>query len=216
MILIGFGHRARQGKNTAAIAMVNAVPVDMEIRMYAYADELRAEVTHEVNLAGGLEALIKHGLPSGVCGCGDSIEHHSDPLNAGHAPVEQFMPFPSWVKPEDGKPRTLLQWWGTEYRRAQDPDYWVKRLEERIRRDAPGVALITDVRFPNEVEAIHRMGGYAVKVTRTSAPDINVPDHASEAALDGYAGWDYELKAATLAELKEQAAALFQKIAGRT
>lgn len=64
-------------------------------------------------------------------------------------------------------PRQILQWWGTAYRRAQDPDYWVKKAEETVEaffanlalfardgtiqgyRDAPGL-VNTSVRFPNE------------------------------------------------------------------
>lgn len=65
--------------------------------------------------------------------------------------------------------RQLLQWWGTEYRRAQDPNYWVKRTAEyilSIRLDIinnsdelyPKVAFICDdVRFPNELELFRAM-----------------------------------------------------------
>jgi len=196
MRIIGFGHRARQGKNSAAVAMINASPIGSEVRMYAYADALRAEVRKATNDAGGLRELIKQG--------------HSKPGGLGQ---DGWMP--EWVVAEEGKPRTLLQWWGTDYRRAQDPDYWVKRLMERLEREQPDIALITDVRFLNEAEAIHRAGGYVVKVTRTTAPDIVVPGHSSEDGLDGYTGWDYEIKAADLPELRTQAEAIYQKIAGK-
>jgi hypothetical protein len=123
--------------------------------------------------------------------------------------------FPEWVKDEDGKPRTLLQWWGTDYRRAQDPNYWVKRLQETLDRDNPEIALITDVRFRNEADTIHKMGGFLVKVTRTTKPDVKVPAHPSEQDLDGYKGWDFTIKAATIRECHEQAAAIYHKIAGK-
>jgi hypothetical protein len=44
MLLIGFGYKARQGKNSAAIAVLNASPLDSHARLYAFADALRAEV----------------------------------------------------------------------------------------------------------------------------------------------------------------------------
>src|SRR6185437_11665955 len=46
--------------------------------------------------------------------------------------------------------RPLLQLFGTEFRRAEDKDYWLGRLRERIANERPHVALITDMRFPNE------------------------------------------------------------------
>lgn len=197
MLIIGFGHRARQGKNSAALALANAVPAGSRVRTYAYADALRAEVNREVSRNGGLAELVKRGWF-----IGDSPKVRTC-FRQG---------LPPWVKAEDGKPRTLLQWWGTDYRRAQDVDYWVRQLMERIALDQPDVALITDVRFANEVDAIHNAGGYAVKVQRTTPPDIVVPPHPSEDELEGYTGWDYEIKAADIAELRAQGAHIYRRI----
>lgn len=44
-------------------------------------------------------------------------------------------------------PRRVLELWGTEYRRAQDADYWVRRLVEKR-----GDVVIPDVRFANEMQ----------------------------------------------------------------
>lgn len=182
MLLIGFGHKARQGKNTAAVAMFNAMPLDSHARIYAYADALRAEVTRATTTAGGVMELI------------------------------QSMNCPKWVLPEMGKQRTLLQWWGTDYRRAQDENYWVSRLQETLEREQPEIALITDVRFPNEAEAIHKLGGKLVKVERTNKPDVFVPSHPSEEALDGFTGWDYSIKAGSIKDCHKQAADIYRQI----
>jgi len=51
-------------------------------------------------------------------------------------------------------PRQILQWWGTEYRRAEDPDYWVDRLHDTVLAHIDrGLCrfVIADVRFDNEV-----------------------------------------------------------------
>jgi hypothetical protein len=217
MLLIGFGYKARQGKNSAAIAVINAASLDTNVRQYAYADALKAEVTQAIRQAGSLEELVKRGCvyeDSGVCGCGESMDRHSDPFLAGHAPTEipRVIELPAWVTAESGKPRTLLQWWGTDYRRAQDPNYWVTQLTDTLKREQPDVALITDVRFPNEVDAIHALGGYAVKVTRTTAPDVKVHAHASENVLDGFNGWDFTIAADNLTELRKQAVAIYRQL----
>ena len=193
MLLIGFGHKARQGKNTAAVALLNAMPVDCRARIYAYADALRREVRNEITRYGSVAGLLM------------ASRYRADERR-----------IPDWVIDEGGgKPRTLLQWWGTNYRRAQDPLYWVKRLQVTLDQEQPDAALITDVRFPNEADAIHERGGYVVKVTRTGKLDIDVHAHESEQAMDDYTGWDYELTAATLPELRKKAADHYTKIARR-
>jgi len=58
-------------------------------------------------------------------------------------------------KPTPGWLRRLLQWYGTEFRRARDEDYWIKKLEERIWVSGPERNyVIDDVRYPNEAEFV--------------------------------------------------------------
>ncbi len=95
-----------------------------------------------------------------------------------------------WQKPYPDEIRRLLQWWGTEYRRAEDPDYWSKKgIAQAVSLAAsPNVHLvvITDVRFANEADVIHEAGGLVYEVRAPS--DVRrerlggqlPPAHASE------------------------------------
>lgn len=94
-----------------------------------------------------------------------------------------------WKKPYPVEVRRLLQWWGTEFRRAEDPDYWVKKGVDRIEglwEIGCGIVVVTDVRFANEAQAIRDLGGIVLQVT--AADDIRAerlggelpPAHASE------------------------------------
>lgn len=90
-------------------------------------------------------------------------------------------------------PRHVLQWWGTEYRRAENPSYWTQRLaasiESRVQQSRqPLLVLCPGVRFANEERALSevasRYGGQmrVVMVLRRLAdlpPNAN-PRHASE------------------------------------
>lgn len=82
-----------------------------------------------------------------------------------------------WKKPTDPDFRSLLQEWGTEYRRAQDPDYWVKSMQQNIAYLGGLSVMITDVRFPNEVELVKSNGGQIWRVERPGTPLL---DHESE------------------------------------
>ena len=57
------------------------------------------------------------------------------------------------VEVKDGF-RPLLQQWGTDFRRTQDPDYWVNKVERLITHlgaaDRSTDFVIDDCRFPNE------------------------------------------------------------------
>lgn len=68
-------------------------------------------------------------------------------------------------------PRWVLQYWGTEVcRRAFHDDIWIASLENKLRTSKDNV-VISDCRFPNEIEAIRNAGGKIVWVQRGELPD---------------------------------------------
>jgi hypothetical protein len=80
--------------------------------------------------------------------------------------------------------RTFLQRLGTDGIRALDDGFWVRIAEQRM--DArTGPLVLTDVRFPNEAEAITKRGGYLIRVVRPGQPDDD-DVHPSETALDDW------------------------------
>jgi hypothetical protein len=102
-------------------------------------------------------------------------------------------PFLFYTKPYSEEVRRLLQWWGTDLRRADDPDYWVKKTEQFGLKQAKleRWPVFTDVRFPNEADMIKRNGGIIVRVlapieVRTERLGTIPPNHASETAMDDY------------------------------
>lgn len=68
-------------------------------------------------------------------------------------------------------PRWVLQQWGTEVcRKAFHDDIWIASLESRLLKSKDDI-VISDVRFPNEIQAIHNSGGLVVRVKRGEDPE---------------------------------------------
>lgn len=101
--------------------------------------------------------------------------------------------------------RRILQWWGTEYRRAQDPDYWTKAWAKQLGEynlDKTHI-LVDDVRFVNELEVIKRNGGRLVRIIRPGFDGAN--NHSSENSLDHYNDWELVIENdGTLAQFKQK------------
>lgn len=92
-----------------------------------------------------------------------------------------YLPQHAYIKPTPPAMRSLLQEWGTEYRRAQDNDYWVKKVLDSMESGKSYV--ITDVRFDNEAAVVRARGGKVLFIEREHVRPVN--DHASETALSG-------------------------------
>lgn len=234
MLIIGFGNKARHGKDTAAEAIKNFYDTKnslllkhgqdkavTRIGIFKYATALYQEVNEALSVKIGGKNLWERRY----------VEYHV-PVN----PATMSMPkairvqLPDWVQPNlnykaselapYGKHPKLLQWWGTDFRRTQDPDYWVKRMFESIPSNID-IALVSDVRFQNEADSITERGGYNVNVTRL-LPDgtpyrshDRPADHLSETALDSYP-WQFRLSnhEGHQALLEEQAITLAEYLRG--
>jgi hypothetical protein len=71
----------------------------------------------------------------------------------------------------DLTPRHILQYWGTEVcRQGFHDDIWIASLENKMRKTTDNI-VISDVRFPNEIKAIHNAGGQVVRVVRGPDPE---------------------------------------------
>jgi hypothetical protein len=68
-------------------------------------------------------------------------------------------------------PRWILQYWGTDVcRKAFHDDIWIASLENKMRKTSDNI-VISDVRFPNEISAIHNAGGIVVRIKRGAEPE---------------------------------------------
>lgn len=104
------------------------------------------------------------------------------------------MPVPVKGKKGPMTVREFIQYFGTEVCRFIKNDVWVDRTMTDIANEEPTIAVIADVRFLNEVEAIQKAGGKVVKLTRS----VDNDSHASECELDNFTGFDAILDNANL------------------
>lgn len=91
-----------------------------------------------------------------------------------------------WEAAKDYVPevRRILQRFGTESIRAIDPEFWIRAGVQTIQA-TDGPVVVTDVRYPNEADAIAALGGSLIRITRPGFTSEGDP-HPSESALDGY------------------------------
>jgi hypothetical protein len=111
--------------------------------------------------------------------------------------------------------RPLLQSHGV-FMREMDPDYWVDILVNNVKKwesqNLRNIAIITDVRFPNEARAVRNMGGFLIKVNRDLS-DNSGDEHISEHALDNWDDWDHILdNNGTLSEYRDKVKLNFMQL----
>ena len=83
---------------------------------------------------------------------------------------------------EDGPmtAREFMQYFGTDVMRKMYSNIWVDNTIKKILAEGSELAVIPDVRFPNEVEAVLANGGEVIRLSRVYEED----GHQSETKLD--------------------------------
>ena len=189
-MIIGFAGKAASGKTTAAKYLQNCLAG--ETMIIPMATVLREEVENFLRQVGAAAHIPL------VYGCQEDKVRifHLDSSRA-LAVCSQWPQFMAEHHAIQDSPemtavtvRRLLQWWGTEYRRAQDPDYWTKAWGHKVEQfDLSRIhVMVDDVRFMNELNVIRAHGGLIVKVERPGFLGAN--NHSSETSLDRFTAWD--------------------------
>lgn len=204
---VTFTGKMGAGKDTVGQAAAAALFPDAFHASFATA--LKEEVQQMIDIIAGHPLASEEELVEMLTGyfqaAGDpiTVEHalfvitHLRPLIRARGAVSSYDRYPEM--------RVTLQNWGTEVRRTQKPNYWVEKLiVPAVGMLASGRSVyVTDARFPNEVEAVQRVGGYAVRLNVSrdvqierltqrdgKRPDVASFEHPSETSLDDYTDFD--------------------------
>lgn len=118
----------------------------------------------------------------------------------------------------------MLQFWGTDFKRAGNENCWVEKVFSKINsieetsQDGIQIFVIPDLRFKNEFEAIKNLEGYCINVKRVDdgiqfIDESRSHNHQSEVDLDDVE-FDYVIEASSgdFNELYNQAELLLSLI----
>jgi len=170
MKIIGFGHRSRSGKDTAADFIVDKMVAKMlEDPDWNVGSPINC---FKVSFASVLKEVCQEFYPL----LEDEIFYNENPeyrtvliKDYGMTPVQ------IWVHV------------GTALREV-NPNIWIELLHRKIEDAGEALIVIPDVRQHNEVEYIQKLGGVCVKINR----DIEKQSGASiDDVLEDFDGWDY-------------------------
>lgn len=197
-ILIGLTGLAGSGKDTVADVLVTHAG----FTKMAFADALRAEVLSAFCRA--TPALLANRdtkeLPTDILALGwctnlEFVQAVNAAVYGGAMPLEAL--------DEPRSPRQIMQWWGTEYRRAQFDGYWVHMACNRIRTllgQEQRRIVLTDCRFDNEAAALRSMGGELWQVFRPGLRPVE-GGHASQTSGDSLKPEAFVVNSSTVVEL---------------
>lgn len=195
--IIGISGRKQSGKNTTANCICGKVFKEKGLVKDFYVSDdgkLIVQTTDSNNKLGWGELdLVRHDqafveFAENMIWPYAKVYHFADYLKK--ICVDLFDLSPSQVYGNDTDKNTMtqyemtarefLQYFGTDVMRKIKDTIWVDYTLKNIIQEQSEIAIIPDVRFPNEVEAIKKSGGYLIRLTR----NVHGSDHPCETALD--------------------------------
>lgn len=178
-MIVGISGKIGAGKDAIAARLVER----WGFRIVRFSDSLKEEVLERLpTTLAALHAMHTYHNLTG--------QHAADCRTAAGSP-ECLRRMVYEVKPRGV--RELLQEYGTDVRRKDDPNYWTREWLRRVLGDAPQRQPRTenivapDVRFENEAQAVLGVGGELWRIER---PGTAAGSHVSETVMDTWASWD--------------------------
>jgi hypothetical protein len=163
-LIIGLGCTAQVGKDTAAEYLEKKYPG--KVKRVAFADKLK-------KVTGDLFGL-SHEQLYGAVAVKEKVDSRYDQT-----------------------PREIMQGMGEKMREIH-PDIWVDAVFSTVIPELENRGfdcfIISDVRYPNEAEGIHKRNGHVIEITRKAGGVSVGAEHSSETAMRGYQNFDFDIE----------------------
>lgn len=161
--IIGLEGPKGGGKDTVCQMIIDLCP--LPVKRFAFADKLKHELVEEMGL---VEDILVNGTT-------DQKDTTYTKYEWDHPRFDQFR-----TNGQTGAItyREMMTIWGE----IRGTNYWVSHLIDQVydwlEKDPDNIAVISDVRFPEEVKAVQYAGGDLVKIDAKLTDTLN--DHPSE------------------------------------
>ncbi len=155
--ILSFSGRKQSGKSTSAdyiISLINEHKFNMSYKIYSFVDPLKLDIC--INILG---------LTYDQCYGSDDNKNTMTDL---------------WWDGVQLTARQAMEIIGTKIFRALKTNVWVDATINKIKKENVDLAIISDCRFPNEVEAVKNSGGLNIRLES----DPFHSDAISENSLD--------------------------------
>lgn len=163
MIIVAFGHKSRVGKNTAAKFFVEICEKQEKTVMVISFASLLKQICYMLLHTYGLQ----------------NEQFYEDNPEEKNITLKELnmTPIQIWVHVGTTLVRNQLH-----------NDVWIRNAL-RVRHS--DFLIITDLRFPNEAEAVKIKNGFLIKINRKNAPIL---DTVADKALDNFQDWDFVIE----------------------
>lgn len=99
--------------------------------------------------------------------------------------------------------RPLLVCYGTDVCRKLDPDFWINKIEKKVKSAISNkvIVVITDVRYENEAKWIKQNGGFLIHLSRMGLKPANFQEKVNDPIVKKVS--DYRIRWKTFSDEKE-------------
>jgi len=169
--IISFSGRKQSGKSTSAdyiISLINEHKFNMSYKIYSFADPLKQDIC--INILG---------LTYDQCYGSDDNKNTMTDL---------------WWDGVQLTAREAMEIIGTKIFRALKTNVWVDATINKIKKENVDLAIISDCRFPNEVEAVKNGGGLNIRLESDPFHSNSISENSLDQDVYDWSNFDLIIK----------------------
>ena len=174
--IICFSGRKQSGKSTSTdylVSIINQYAPTISCKVYSFADILKQDIC--INILG---------LSYDQCYGTDEDKNTTTDL---------------WWEGVQLTAREAMEIIGTKLFRALKTNVWVEATIKKIKTDGVDLNIISDCRFPNEVEAVQLAGGHNIRLTLDPFHSPSTSESSLDSSVYDWTNFDLIIDNASMA-----------------